>query len=474
MATTYTTALNQYKGNGVSTTFSVTFPYTKKSDVKVYLKQGLNIQVVLEQDVDYSFIDDETILFPVEGSQYGVLTADDVLAFQRESSFSSEYVFSNQKRLFPEEVMNSDDNLMRLVQENKRDLEKAIKIQPTSAIDSDTFFNEVDRIYQSIDSVDIVAQVADEVKTTADNIDAILDAPNLAQSASESARVSRVWATGSDPEVQELEAGEHSSRSYSNIAMAIANTPEDVPILESTLLATNVIKGEKGDKGDAWIGGDVTGNVTFKGDDNHPLNVEGMAGATPSGVQLTDSLGSGESYFEQYNTGDRYGTKIRNKNNTTGQTVDLDLYQTNAGKSVLDLSKINTILAPQLLDILYPIGSYYLSEEDSCPLGDWMEDCLWEKVGTSIVSGASAAVVGNGMSLGLTNGSVEGYLSSWRPGSAVSGTLALSNDNTLGNSQSNGYASGGTSAFGITTDPEKSGIIANLPTIQVNIFRRVQ
>lgn len=327
---------------------------------------------------------------------------------------------------------------------------------------------DVNATGQNIDSVITNATNIDSIKITANNIDAVIDAESNAEK-------SRIWATGSDLEVQELEDGEHSSRSYSNMAMAIANTPEDVPILESTLLATNVIKGEKGEKGDAWDGGEVNRPVTFKGDDNHPLNVEGMAGATPSGIQLTDSLGSGESYFEQYNTGDRYGTKIRNKNNTTGQTVDLDLYQTNAGKSVLDLSKINTILAPQLLDILYPIGSYYLSEEDSCPLADWMEDCLWEKVGTTLASGTSAPVVGNGITLGLTDGTTNVGLVNHVSGSNWGYQVAIEEayGANIGASD-NGTPISSIKKLGITTDPEKSGIVANLPTIQVNIFRRVQ
>lgn len=54
----------------------------------------------------------------------------------------------------------------------------------------------------------------------------IMNAANNAAIASESARVSRLWATGSDPEVQELEANEHSSRTYSNMAMASATLAE--------------------------------------------------------------------------------------------------------------------------------------------------------------------------------------------------------------------------------------------------------
>lgn len=207
-----------------------------------------------------------------------------------------------------------------------------------------------------------------------------------ATSAAESARVARVWATGEDAEVHEIEADEHSSRGYADLAMAIANTPEDVPVDTSKLLALEIIKGPKGDAGSGEFSGDVhfEGSFNVTGDDNHPVKVTSMAGTSASGYQVVDSLGSGESDFEHYANGDRYGTRIANKSTATGKSVNIDLYQTNAGRSVLDLSKPDTIIAPQLLDIIFPIGSYYLSEEVECPLKDWMEGCQWEKVGTQV------------------------------------------------------------------------------------------
>lgn len=82
--------------------------------------------------------------------------------------------------------------------------------------------------------------------------------------------------------------------------------------------------------------------------------------------------------------------------------------------------------------------------------------------------GSTAAVVGNGKAMGLINGQTGGYLCSWRPGSAVSGTLSLSTSNILGNNSTIGYASGTTSAFGLTTDAGTSGIKANL-NVHTNI-----
>lgn len=291
-----------------------------------------------------------------------------------------------------------------------------------------------------------------------------------ATAAAESARVARAWATGEDAEVQEIEADEHSSRGYADLAMAIANTPEDVPVDTSTLLALEIIKGPKGDAGSGEFSGDIQfeGSFNVHGDDNHPVKVTSLAGASASGYQVVDSNGAGESDFEHYASGDRYGTRIANKSTATGKSVNIDLYQTTAGKSVLDLSKPDTILAPQLLDIIFPIGSYYLSEEDSCPLADWMDGCQWEKVGTSLVSGDEAAVVGNGITLGLTDGTAFSGLRE------ADGAYRSCNEYgvAVGTSTGTGDPITNNKAIGITTDPTKSGIVANLPTITVNIFRR--
>ena len=331
---------------------------------------------------------------------------------------------------------------------------------------------DVNAVGQNIDSVITNAANIDSIKITANNIDAVIEAkPN--------ADKSRIWATGSDLEVQELEENEHSSRTYSNFAMALANTPEDVPILESQLLATNVIKGEKGDKGEAWDGGEVNHPVTFKGDDNHPVNVEGMAGATPSGIQLTDSLGAGESYFEQYNSGDRYGTKIRNKNKVTGQTVEMNLYQTNAGKSVLDLSEINTILAPQLLDVIYPVGSIYITTNDTCPI-EGLGVGVWELVAKDrVLQGAGTrGVVGATIDESLPN--ITGKLRS----SAVSASDASgafyyeTQPSGQGLAGADAGALKWNSVAGLDASRSSSTYQDGAPVQQdaylVNIFRRVQ
>lgn len=178
------------------------------------------------------------------------------------------------------------------------------------------------------------------------------EATNEADEAKHWAEDSRVWATGEDAEVEEIAPGEeeHSSRGYADLAMAIANTPEDVPVDTSTLLALQIIKGPKGDSSVGSFTGDNTieGTLNVKDDSNHPLKITGMAGTSSSGYQIVDSNGLGDSDFEHYATGDRYGTRITNHNNTSNTSVSVDLYQTNVGRSVLDATAVDTVLVKDL------------------------------------------------------------------------------------------------------------------------------
>lgn len=69
------------------------------------------------------------------------------------------------------------------------------------------------------------------------------------QVSSDNAEKSRIWAEGEQAEVQNL-GGELSSMGSADLAYALTNAPEDVPVDTSGLKILNVIKGEKGDKGD--------------------------------------------------------------------------------------------------------------------------------------------------------------------------------------------------------------------------------
>lgn len=86
------------------------------------------------------------------------------------------------------------------------------------------------------------------------------------------AEKSRIWAEGEQAEVENI-GGELSSRGYADFAAAIANTPEDVPLDQSEIIAMDIIKGPKGDKGDKGDPGDPgePGKDGIQGDLNNPF-----------------------------------------------------------------------------------------------------------------------------------------------------------------------------------------------------------
>lgn len=169
MSTAYSSANQKYIGNGVTTEWGFDFPIQKHSELKVYLKRSGLSQVLLEEGVDYSFVTENTIAFPIKTGE-AKLQAADVLALQRESVFESEYNFSNQQRLEPEEVMHADDNLERQIQELKRDVTQAIRIQPTSNINTDEYFIAVESIYENLDNITNVSGISAEIVNCSDNI----------------------------------------------------------------------------------------------------------------------------------------------------------------------------------------------------------------------------------------------------------------------------------------------------------------
>ena len=168
MSTAYSSANQKYIGNGVTTEWGFDFPIKKHSELKVYLKRSGLQQVLLEEGVDYSFVTENTIAFPIKTGE-AKLQAADVLALQRESVFESEYNFSNQQRLEPEEVMHADDNLERQIQELKRDVTQAIRIQPTSNINTDEYFIAVESIYENLDNINNVSGISAEIVNCSDN-----------------------------------------------------------------------------------------------------------------------------------------------------------------------------------------------------------------------------------------------------------------------------------------------------------------
>lgn len=146
---------------------------------------------------------------------------------------------------------------------------------------------------------------------------------NINNASEENINKSRIWATGEDAEVDTLEAGEHSSRGYADLSMAIANTPEDTPIDASTLVALDVIRGPRGYTGERGVGmptGGADGQVLVKdGTEDYKYKWADVNIDTSDCVKLTGAQTvAGEKIFTGDNASDTANLKIKNTTVTLG------------------------------------------------------------------------------------------------------------------------------------------------------------
>lgn len=189
MATENVPVYNQYVGNGLATRFSIGFPYLDRDYVKVYIKRVGGVEEELTDD-RYEFENDTTIVFPLNDDD-DLLQDGDILTIQRETELGSDFEFDNQRRLFPEEVMNADDLSFQQIQELKRELDRAVKSRATDTITGPELYESLQQQYKDV-----------EIK---------------AGLAASSANMAQTWAEGTDSAVAEL-GGEHSSKEWANHA----------------------------------------------------------------------------------------------------------------------------------------------------------------------------------------------------------------------------------------------------------------
>ena len=123
------------------------------------------------------------------------------------------------------------------------------------------------------------------------------------------------------------------------------------------------------------------------------------------------------------------------------------------------------------MNSIYPVGSLYFGTQSTCPLQS-AGIGTWTRIATNFVTGSTAPVIGNGKTLGLTDGTNQwglvnnGNTSTWE----MFNTNASGTDIGTRASGTNGPNTNNT--VGITQDAEKSGILADLPTYTVNVWRR--
>ena len=229
-----------------------------------------------------------------------------------------------------------------------------------------------------------------------------------------------------------------------------------------------------------------TGNAKFQ----VPL-VSGTNIKTVNGNSL---LGSGDITIQSApdidnksittNTSDELQTVgVIDSNNTTnaiktwvGTKAQYDAITTKDATTLYNITDDTDVTIP-LLEILYPVGSLYIATDNVsvCPLAVLGVGTWQQKANSTLVTNVNsvAPVVGNGISLGLTNGTTNYAIRSY------SGTAYLHPSGAYGQPIGSGVGTSpsvdNNKSIGITLDPTKSGIQANITstTLSVTIWERI-
>lgn len=136
-------------GNGSATTFDFDFLISSEDELIVYHTDSSGAQTTLVLDTDYSV--NETgnengsyITFPLGGSEYSVLAADETLSNVFNGELEQPSPYGNSSTLNLSNLEFSFDYLTRLVQMLYRQLERSVKVQEGSGVDPDNLISSIE------------------------------------------------------------------------------------------------------------------------------------------------------------------------------------------------------------------------------------------------------------------------------------------------------------------------------------------
>lgn len=424
---TISSAVNKiaYTANGTSKDFTVPFYFIYKSDLKVY-RMNENVQELLTLDTDYTVtgapeLSDGSIYknggtvvmtaMPAAGTQFIIL---------REVPLTQEADYQ-EGSTFPAALHElALDKLTMAVQQLKEKSDRAVTVDMFSEADPSELVNEIEALYGVKDEVITAAGNIDSIVTAAENIDAIVDAPDQAMAAAQSATVA--------------EQAENNTLSYKNEASSAAQQ--------------------------AVASSESASNYAQSASESAQLAISALS------LQVGD-IGIAINVDET--------TWLRRKLN--GQVIDINAntqafynyligLQTTNPSSFATESEWQSELAASKNNVCY---KYVIDEEAQTIRLPKFPDYV------TVGSDSSTAVVGNGMSLGITNGTNNYGL---QTGSSTYVGFAQTKLSLYG---TNVGTAGGTPdgsgqiAVGITTDPTKSGVIAqsNVDELKVVYFIQI-
>ena len=207
-----------------------------KKAIKAKVKQadGVEIDLIYGTDYSVSLNTDRSGGFVTVTDKR---TSDDYITIYREYEETQEADYQDFNAAPAETYEQCFDKLTMICQQQQEEIDRSVKVNMTSETTPEDIVYEINRVYESIDNVDIVAgdkaaidtvvENITDINNCADNMQAIIDAPNQAGAAASSASLalqsennSRIWAEGTDEQVADL-GGTHSSKGWAQYAESV-------------------------------------------------------------------------------------------------------------------------------------------------------------------------------------------------------------------------------------------------------------
>ena len=251
-------------------------------------------------------------------------------------------------------------------------------------------------------------------------------------------------------------------------------------LVDGTYLQGNMNSGKYMDAGLPSISGKLTGTTNRAGEHTHAytkintyspeVKNSGKKDLMIYSVSSSAATGSAGNHSHTINCdfsveGGVYGKSdtVTPKSMTVIYLICSKVIDTN-GNTNNDLNSV--------FDLIYPVGSIYLDANnlDTCPMESVITGSSWQKLGNKLLTGDSKApVIGNGTDVGVMNIS---------NGDKHSIGLAVTNSKVNVGQSTTDYSipSINYRAGGLTTDPEKSGMVADIGSangVMVNIWKRI-
>lgn len=238
--------VNNYAGNGSTTTFDFDFLIESTSELLVQHTNNIGVQTTLVYDTDYTInaIGNENgsyITFPKAGSTYSTLESDEILSITPNLDIKQEKEIKNSGKLNLAVMEWCLDYITRILQVHSRKIERSIKVQESTNIDTETLVNNINNVAAGLSTIEAVnanstnintvAANGTDISTCATNISSInsasTNATNAANSATEAANSAidagtaednaSIWSEGTDEQVQTL-GGTHSAKEWAEIS----------------------------------------------------------------------------------------------------------------------------------------------------------------------------------------------------------------------------------------------------------------